>query len=179
MTVRSLDGTRAETLVNVPMTQENRRHESIRDLIQEEGHPVYHDEIEVHLTDLETQEPLVKVLSVRATYFFDRPHVSPFTAVEWDGWVPRVRLDARWYELVSLNDIPVSEIVTFCQREYEANAKKRFGEDLERVLIEMGAPAEDSVALVLRDLESQEISTKTHVAMTHAKRQQVWRYNNR
>jgi len=43
----------------------------------------------------------------------DYPKLAPFSAVQWEGWTPSVQVDSRWYELVSLNDVPASEIVAF------------------------------------------------------------------
>ena len=64
-----------------------------------------------------------------------------------DGSSPnrRVKVGDEWFKLVSLDEIPASEIVAFSQRTYGNKWQKRFEEDLVELLTRMGHPPQDTV----------------------------------
>ena len=41
------------------------------------------------------------------------PKKSPFAAVRWQESQPDVKPDEKWFKLVSLDELPASEIVAF------------------------------------------------------------------
>jgi len=64
--------------------------------------------------------------------------VAPYTGVRWDNDRPIVRVQDKWLPLVSVDGIPVGEIMEFTIKEYGDKARKRFAEDLVEVLSKMG-----------------------------------------
>ncbi len=99
---------------------------------------------------------------------------SPFAAVRWQESQPEVKVGDKWFTLVSLDDLPASEIVAFSQRTFGDLWQKRFEEDLVEVLTRMGHEPEDTVQLVVMPLESQATRTLGDVPMTRANRQAIW-----
>ncbi|MEZ6070922.1 MAG: hypothetical protein R3C10_11770 [Pirellulales bacterium] len=55
---------------------------------------------------------------------------SPFQAVRWQQSQPEVLVGETWFQLVSLNEVAVGDIVAFGRDCYGARWKKRFEEDL-------------------------------------------------
>jgi hypothetical protein len=102
------------------------------------------------------------------------PKKSPFAAVRWQESQPEVKVGDEWFKLVSLDEIPASEIVAFSQRTYGNKWRKRFEEDLVELLTRMGHPPQDTVTLVVQSLTSSETQILEGVAMTHANRQAIW-----
>ena len=98
------------------------------------------------------------------------PKVSPFAAVRWQQSQPEVQLDGEWFKLVSLNDLPVADIVAFSQQTYGKLWRKRFEEDLVELLSRMRHPPQDTVTLVVQSLTSSETWTLEDVPMTEANR---------
>ncbi|HEX3357704.1 MAG TPA: hypothetical protein VHS31_12105 [Tepidisphaeraceae bacterium] len=82
------------------------------------------------------------------------PKLSPFSAVRWQETTPQVQVNGTWYELIALNDLPVAQIVNFCQQIDSKDWQKRFQEDLPAVLMLMGTDPGTSVNLALKDLQS-------------------------
>lgn len=104
----------------------------------------------------------------------DYPKRAPYAAVRWEGDEPVVQLEGEWYGLVSLDDVPVSEIVSFSQRTYGDRWQKRFEEDLVEVLTRMGHPPGETVDLVVWSLSSSETRLFEDVPMTRANRDTIW-----
>lgn len=106
------------------------------------------------------------------------PKLSPFTAVEWKGETPRVRIDGAWYELLELDEISAERLVAHCRAEHGSRWQKRFSEDLVQVLWELGHEPGATVALVLRDEHGVRV-TRDAAPLTEGNRRSVWDYNNR
>lgn len=115
--------------------------------------------------------------SVAAVYLgraaADYPKLSPFAAVRWQDSRPAVKVGNEWYELVALNDLPVSQILEFDQQTYGQLWRKRFEEDLVELLSRMGHPPGDSVKLEVQSLTSGETKVLDDVVMTHENRQAI------
>lgn len=103
------------------------------------------------------------------------PTKSPFNAVRWEGEQPEVRLDDEWFKLVSLNDIPATEIVAFSKQIFEAQWQQRFEEDLVELLTHMKHPPADTVTLVVQSLTTSETSVRKDVPMTEENRSAIYR----
>lgn len=101
------------------------------------------------------------------------PKVSPFAAVRWQGSQPEVQVDGEWLKLISLDELPASEIVAFSQQAYGNLWQKRFDEDLVELLSRMGHAPQDTVTLVVQSLTSGETRTLEDVPMTRANRQAI------
>ncbi|WP_417392848.1 hypothetical protein [Gimesia sp.] len=101
------------------------------------------------------------------------PEKSPFAAVRWQESQPEVRLDETWYQLVSLDGLSASEIVTFSKQTYDDKWQKRFEEDLVELLTRMGHPPADQVTLVVQSLSSSERQTLKGVPMTYENRRDI------
>jgi beta-lactamase family protein len=102
------------------------------------------------------------------------PKKSPYAAVRWQETQPEVQLDDQWFKLVSLDELPASEIVAFSKRTYGNKWRKRFEEDLVELLTRMGHEPKDTVRLVVMPLGSQESRTLEAVPMIRANRQAIW-----
>lgn len=104
------------------------------------------------------------------------PKVSPFAAVRWQASQPEVQVGDEWYKLVSINDVPTAEIVTFSQRTYGDLWQKRFEEDLVEVLAGMGREPKEKVKLIVVPLaagKDAEEQTLDDVPMTEANRRAI------
>jgi CubicO group peptidase (beta-lactamase class C family) len=107
-------------------------------------------------------------------YRLDHPEKSPFAAVRWQQSQPEVRIGDEWFKLVSLDELPASEIVAFSRLTYGNLWRKRFEEDLVELLTRMGHAPKDTVRLVVMPLGSQETRTLEDVPMTRANRKAIW-----
>jgi hypothetical protein len=103
------------------------------------------------------------------------PKKSPFAALRWQQSQPEVKLGEEWFKLVSLNELPASEIVAFSQRTYGVLWRKRFEEDLVELLSRMGHPPSDTVKLIVQSLASTETRVFEDIPMTEANRQAIYR----
>jgi RNA polymerase sigma factor (sigma-70 family) len=102
---------------------------------------------------------------------------APFTNIRWRGNTPEVEINNTWYELVSLNDQPIAEIVDFTQRAYRDIWQKRFAEDLVQVMQGLNKPLAAAVKLQLRTLDAKQLITQS-VPMTTENRWTTWRNIN-
>ncbi len=96
---------------------------------------------------------------------------APFSAVRWRDSTPEVQVKETWYELLSLNDVPVEEIVNFCKETYGRIWRKRFEEDLTMALDGMGVrehfDSENGTgSLTVRRLDTGETVILTNVPWT-------------
>jgi CubicO group peptidase (beta-lactamase class C family) len=98
---------------------------------------------------------------------------SPFAAVRWRESEPEVKVGDEWFQLVSLDGIPASEILAFSRRTYHELWQMRFEEDLVDVLNGMGHEPKDNVQLVVMPLDSATTRTLENVPMTRANRQAI------
>jgi hypothetical protein len=94
------------------------------------------------------------------------PNWSAFAGVRWEGDQPIVRVDGKWYELVSFHGIPVEEMLEFCEA-HGWPKKIRFASDAVQLVRLMGHEIDKTTNLVLRD-ENGSIVTKNNVVMTEA-----------
>jgi hypothetical protein len=101
------------------------------------------------------------------------PKLSPFQAIRWQDATPQVQVNNAWYELVSLNDIPTGDIMTFCKQVQPDDFQKRFDEDLPAVLTLMGHDPGTSVTLVVKDLQTGQEQTLEKVEMTKENRRAI------
>ncbi len=101
------------------------------------------------------------------------PKESPFAAVRWQDSQPEVSVNDEWFDLISLDTIPASDIVAFSQRTYGDKWRKRFEEDLVELLALMGHPPRDEVTLVVQSLTSGDTRALESVPMTRANRQAI------
>lgn len=98
---------------------------------------------------------------------------SPFEAVRWNDEQPEVQVDGEWFQLISLNDIPSTEIVGFSKKTFEDQWRKRFEEDLVELLTRMGHPPEKTdykTKLVVESLKTSEQRVFEDVLMTEENR---------
>ena len=102
------------------------------------------------------------------------PKKSPFAAVRWQDDQPEVKLDDEWFKLVSLNELPVADIVSFSQQTYENQWQQRFEEDLVEVLTRMEHPPADTVKLVVQSMRTSETSVREDVPMTEENRSAIY-----
>ncbi|TWU30239.1 serine hydrolase domain-containing protein [Bythopirellula polymerisocia] len=98
---------------------------------------------------------------------------SPFAAVRWQDSGPEVKVGDEWFKLVTLNELPVSDILAFSRETYAIKWQMRFEEDLVELLSRMGHPPQDSVKLVVQSLTSAETQVLEDVPMTEANRRMI------
>lgn len=99
--------------------------------------------------------------------------LAPYTNIRWNDKTPEVFLDDTWYELVSVNDVAVAELVAFCEKSYQSKWQKRFDEDLVQVLAESGHRVGKTVKLVLREGITGKTVTRDSVPMTSENRRAI------
>lgn len=102
-------------------------------------------------------------------------NLSPFTKVQLDSGRAMVTYNGAEYELAAINGVPVSNILQFCHDHYHDRWQKRFVEDLEPVLHDMGhaASADNTVSLTLTDPATSQSTEVASAAMTEQNRQAV------
>jgi hypothetical protein len=101
---------------------------------------------------------------------------SPYAAIRWNDSRPEVQLDGEWLKLVSLDGLPVADIIAFSQQNYDDKWQKRFEEDLVELLTRMGHKPADAVDLVVETLASPpESRTFKDVPLTEANRRAIRR----
>ena len=81
--------------------------------------------------------------------------VAPYSGVRWENDRPIVRVNDKWSPLVSIDGIPIDRIMKFANKEYGDIARKRFAEDLVRLLSKMGHEPERKVTLGLKTQDGQ------------------------
>ena len=96
------------------------------------------------------------------------PKLSPFAAVRWQDSQPEVQVGDEWFKLVSLDELPVEQILAFSRQTYGDLWQKRFEEDLVELLSRMGHRPQESVTLEVQSLTSAETRTLEGVPMTSA-----------
>jgi hypothetical protein len=116
------------------------------------------------------REPIRR--SVRSSEAFAKK--SPFAAVRWQVSQPEVKIGDEWFKLVSLDDVPATEILAFSKQEHGEKWQKRFEEDLVELLSRMGYPPGDTVKLTVETLTSAETQTLNDVRMTEANRRAIY-----
>jgi CubicO group peptidase (beta-lactamase class C family) len=99
---------------------------------------------------------------------------SPFAAVRWQQSQPEVKVGDEWFELISLDDVPTTEILAFSKQEHGEKWQKRFEEDLIELLSRMGHPPGDAVKLTVESLSSSETQVLEGVPMTEANRRAIY-----
>jgi hypothetical protein len=119
---------------------------------------------------------LTMILGVSA-HAADWARLSPFTKVTCKPDSAVVEYQSREYDLVSVNDLGVAELLDLCRRKYRDNGDKRFSEDLVEVLALAGRPMgqEQTVKLVLKDRSTGASTTIERAPMTAANRDAVHR----
>lgn len=103
------------------------------------------------------------------------PELAPWDGVRWDGEVPTVRVDGRWYLVADIQRIPAAEVVDYCQETWPDRWKKRFEEDLYEAMTRMGHRPPRKVNLVLVDPANGEETLLGSVPMTEENRRAIWR----
>jgi CubicO group peptidase (beta-lactamase class C family) len=103
----------------------------------------------------------------------DYPKKSPFAEVRWQDSQPEIKLGEEWLKLVSLNDLPATEIVAFSKKTFGDLWKKRFEEDLVELLTRMDHPPKDKVTLVVQSLTTSETQVRKDIPMTEANRSAI------
>ncbi len=103
----------------------------------------------------------------------DAPKVSPFQAIRWNQQTPEVKVDNRWCQWLSLNDVPTDQIVKFAQTADPRDWQKRIAEDLPGLLDMMGHTPGPAVDLQIKDLQTGQVQTLPQVPMTEENRRAI------
>jgi hypothetical protein len=69
---------------------------------------------------------------------------------------PRVLLKGVWYELLSVENLPVKDLIEYARRTFPGQWQKRFEEDMVEILDGLGRPQAAEVSLGLRDLTTNQ-----------------------
>ncbi len=117
---------------------------------------------------------LIGFAGIYAESFYNLQKKSPFAAVRWQESEPEVRIGEAWFKLVSLEGLPVADILAYSRRTYRGKWQKRFEEDLVEVLTGMGHEPKDTVQLVVTPLGSSTTQTLENVPMTRANRYAIY-----
>ena len=95
---------------------------------------------------------------------------AAFQAVRW---IPEVKIDGQWYQLRSIDDVPVQEIIEFIVQQEDEEWARRFAEDLVEMLTKMGKPPGETIEVVVRDPETGKEKTLEKVPLTRANRDAI------
>jgi len=106
----------------------------------------------------------------------DLAHSLPYRAIRWIDHTPQVQIGTTWYELQAINDVPVTDIITFLQNAGPTpNGDSAFFRSVRYrkifsplILQNMGRDLTPKVDLTVKDLDSGKVATLTGVAMTEA-----------
>jgi uncharacterized protein (TIGR03435 family) len=133
------------------------------------------------------QEVEAAATDARTSPFRDTAkYLSPFTAVHFDtNDLNKVMViyNGPEYQLMSIDDLPVADILDFCRRQYgrpplvDAWAQKRFAEDLVLVLSDMKHPVnpDNTVNLTLVDPKTGQQKVVAYAPMTAKNRAAIFR----
>jgi hypothetical protein len=100
---------------------------------------------------------------------------SPFQAIRWQGETPQVEVDGTWYQLMSVNDVTVDQIVAFSKSMGATTWQKHFNEDLVELLTLMGHAPGGTATLQVDDLNSPKVEVLKDVPMTQANWLAIWK----
>ena len=100
---------------------------------------------------------------------------AAFQAVRWE---PEVKIDGQWYQLRSIDGVPVQEIIEFIMQQEDDRWARRFAEDLVEMLTSMGNPPGETVTFVVRDTETGKERTLEKMPLTRANRDAVIKLRN-
>ncbi len=98
------------------------------------------------------------------------PRTLPFAAIRWQGETPQVEVEGTWYQLLSVNDVPVEQIIAFSKSMGATTWQKHFDEDLVELLTLMGHTPGVTATLQVEDLNSAKTEILKDVPMTEANR---------
>jgi hypothetical protein len=120
---------------------------------------------------------LLGFLPLIAACAADWARLSPFTKVKCEGSSAVVQYQDREYELLSINDLAIAELLDLCRKAYRDNWDRRFAEDLVEVLELARRPMtkDQTVKLVLKDRTAGQIATIERALMTGKNRDAVHR----
>jgi hypothetical protein len=105
------------------------------------------------------------------------PKLSPFTRMEFDGEQVIVRLGAKRYEWLGIDQISIDQLTAHTRDRYGEQWKKRLSEDLVEVLWTMGHAPGQTVDLRLRSLDTGEEISIDDAVMSKEIRSQLYRDN--
>jgi hypothetical protein len=102
-------------------------------------------------------------------------NLSPFTKVRFDNEQVMVTYNGAECELAAINGVSTPELLQFCHQQYKDRWQKRFTEDLEPVLHDMGHPvsADNTVSLTLVDPATGQTTDIASAIMTAENRAAV------
>lgn len=99
---------------------------------------------------------------------------SPYGAIRWNDLKPEVHINGEWFKLISLDGLPVADVIAFSQQTYDDKWQKRFEEDLVELLALMGHEPANTVTLVVETLSTPpETRTLKDVPLTEANRRAI------
>jgi len=102
--------------------------------------------------------------------------ISPFTGVTINGDDILVIYEGRTYDLISLNDVTVTELIASAKHVYNSIWQKRIVEDMPEVLEGItGVATGETVKLVLQEVNSDEQIVIHHAIMTSENRREIMR----
>lgn len=107
---------------------------------------------------------------------FGYAKVAPFDSIRWENDRPVVHVEDGWFPLVSIDGLPIDQIMEFAQKEFGALARKRFAEDLVELLSGMGHEPEWIVTLGLEKRDGQ--IEQVPIRMTEHNRDRIWEAAN-
>jgi RNA polymerase sigma factor (sigma-70 family) len=99
------------------------------------------------------------------------PKLAPYSGLRWRDDLPEAEVNGAWYELVDIQNVPVSQIIDF-QKSRDPNAwRKHFAEDIVEVMSNMNYGLGNTVDLKVRTLDAdKKLITLKDVAMTSENR---------
>lgn len=100
---------------------------------------------------------------------------APYAALHWVAEQPEVEIGNEWVRLLAIDGTPVADLVAFCKERYGPLWRKRFGEDLPRVMADRGRRVGSRVGLRVERLEGGEPWDLQDVPMTAENGRAIWK----
>jgi RNA polymerase sigma factor (sigma-70 family) len=99
------------------------------------------------------------------------PKLAPYSSLRWRGDIPEAEVNGTWYELVSVQGVPVSHVINFQQSHDPNGWRKHFGEDLVEVMSNMNYGLGTTVDLQVRTFDQdKKLLTLSNLPMTEQNR---------
>lgn len=150
------------------------------------GHPP-EETVKLALRDAETSKGIVlenvaMTEQNRRAVWKDRQkyELTPFTDIRFEGDNRKtfVEFIDAWYQLVSVEGLPVERIVKFCEEHHGDVWQRRMSLELSGVLWRMGHPPGETVKLVVREPHSGAVRRITSAPLTAENAWAVWAAQN-
>lgn len=115
------------------------------------------------------------VIAYQSRHSSDWKKISPFTDVQFEAGKLFAEYQGTLYEVVSIEGLSSSRLMTMAKIHFGFRWKKRIREDLAEVLEASGLESTTTVRLELREIETGELMEVASAEMTQENRSMIYR----